>query len=85
MGLTRIVMNAFKSMGKQNIIDIANQLLKLDEVRNVNIKVNDINAEVVSVTIIIEGVNLDFEKIRSVLEDMGIAIHNVSEIIASKE
>lgn len=85
MGLVKIVMQAFKTLGKASIVEIGDQLLKLDGVKSVDIKVNDVDSESISLTISVEGINLDFEKIRNTLENLNVVISSIDEIAMSKD
>ncbi|MEL9940302.1 MAG: DUF211 domain-containing protein [Ignisphaera sp.] len=85
MVLVKIVVQAYKIFDRVTIIDVANQLLKLDGVKSVDIKVNDVDAESIHLTISIEGIDLDFEKIRSTLDSLNTVISSVDEIIATKD
>lgn len=85
MVLVKIVVQAYKIFDRVTIIDVANQLLKLDGVKSVDIKVNDVDAESIHLTISIEGIDLDFEKIRNTLDSLNTVISSVDEIIATKD
>ncbi|MEM0027248.1 MAG: DUF211 domain-containing protein [Ignisphaera sp.] len=85
MGLVKIVMQAFKILDGTTIIEVANQVLKLNGVKSVDIKINDVDSESIHLTISIEGIDLDFEKIRNVLESMNTMVSNVDEVIMTKD
>jgi len=61
--------------------------LKLSEVENVDgvnliLREMDQNTETLKITVV--GDNMNFEKIRKVLEEFGAVIHSVDEIVAGK-
>lgn len=85
MVLVKIVVQAYKIFDRTTIIDVANHLLKLDGVKSVDIKINDVDAESIHLTISIEGIDLDFEKIRNTLDSLNTVISSVDEIIATKD
>ncbi|MCS7367232.1 MAG: DUF211 domain-containing protein [archaeon YNP-WB-062] len=85
MGLTKLVLDALKTLKGPTIIEVAYHLLELDGVKNVDITVKEMNIEALSLTITIEGFNIDFEKVRDALEKLGVIIHSVSEVSASKD
>ena len=62
--------------------------LKLSEVENVEgvnliLREMDQNTETLKITVV--GDNMNFDKIKKVLEDFGAVIHSVDEIVAGKK
>ncbi len=84
MGITKLVLDVLKTLKGPTIIDVARRLLEIDGVSKISIKVNEIDVETLTLTITIEGAEIDFDIIKSILEDMGAVIHSVDEVIATR-
>lgn len=85
MGIKKIVLDVLKMLKGPTIIDVARRLLEIDGIKSVNIKVNEIDVETLTLTITIEGTDIDFNTIKNVIEDLGGVIHSVDEVTATKE
>ncbi len=85
MGITKLVLDVLKTLKGPTIIDVAHRLLEVKGIDKISIKVNEIDVETLTLTITIEGFKIDFESVKSVLDDMGAVIHSVDEVVASRE
>lgn len=84
MGLRRLVLDVLKPLKDPSIVDVALQLSKVRGVEAVNITVNEVDVETLSLTIVIEGTDIDFEQVKSVLEEVGAAIHSIDQVVAGE-
>ncbi len=84
MGLRRLVLDVLKPLKDPSIVDVALQLSKVRGVEAVNITVNEVDVETLSLTIVIEGKDIDFEQVKSVLEEVGAAIHSIDQVVAGE-
>ncbi|HID41206.1 MAG TPA: hypothetical protein EYP33_03510, partial [Pyrodictium sp.] len=75
-GLRRLVLDVLKPLKDPSIVDVALELSKVKGVEAVNITVNEVDVETLSLTVVVEGDNIDFERVRTVLEEVGAAIHS---------
>jgi len=82
MAIVRLVLDVLKSIRGPSIIDLAEKLVELEGVSTVSVKVNEVDVETLTLTVIVEGNDITFEDVRSVIEDMGGVIHSVDEVIA---
>ena len=62
----------------------AKALASMDGVDGVNISLVEVDAETETVKITIEGTDLDFEKIKARIEDLGAKIHSIDQVVAGK-
>ena len=85
MGITKLVLDVLKTLKGPSIIEVAHQLLEIDGIKSVNIKVNEIDIETLSLTITIEGTNINIDLVKDVLEKMGAVIHSIDEVSASRD
>ncbi|MCS7111223.1 MAG: DUF211 domain-containing protein [Ignisphaera sp.] len=85
MGITKLVLDVLKTLRGSTIIDVAHKLLEVDGVSRISIKVDEVGVEVVVLTITIEGTDIDFDGVKSVLEGMGAVVHSVDEVAATRD
>lgn len=85
MGVTKLVLDVLKTIKGPTLIDMAQKIVELPGVEHVNIKVNEVDVETLTLTITIEGTDIDFEKVRKLIESMGAVIHSVDEVTAIRE
>ena len=67
-----------------NIIEMANSLSTLSGVSAVNISIAEIDLKVENAKITIEGDDLKYNEVKSIIEDMGGSIHSIDEVVAGK-
>jgi len=85
VAITKLVLDVLKTIKGSSIVDLAEKLTEMPGVRSVNIKVNEIDVETLTLTVVIEGEDIDYTKIKSIIESMGAVIHSVDEVIAVKK
>jgi hypothetical protein len=85
MAITKLVLDVLKTIKGSTIVELAEKLASLPGIRTVSIKVNEVDVETLTLTVVIEGTDIDFSKVRSVVESMGGVIHSVDEVIAVSE
>ncbi|KSW11837.1 hypothetical protein CF15_03280 [Pyrodictium occultum] len=83
-GLRRLVLDVLKPLKDPSIVDVALELSRVDGVEGVNITVNEVDVETLSLTVVVEGDNIDFEKVRMILEEVGAAIHSIDQVVAGE-
>ena len=82
--IRRVVLDTLKPM-EPTIIEMAKSLSVLDGVASVNISIAEIDLKVENAKITIEGENIIYDVVRSVIEDMGGSIHSIDEVVAGIE
>ena len=85
MGLRRLVLDVLKPLKEPSIVDVALQLSRVRGVKAVNITVNEVDVETLSLTVVVEGDDIDFEGVRNVLESVGAAIHSIDQVVAGEK
>jgi len=83
--IKRLVLDVLKPLKGPSIVELAQSLTELDGVRRVSIVVNEIDVETITLTITVEGSNIDFDDIREVIERLGGVIHSVDQVVAEAE
>jgi len=85
MGLKKVVLDVLKPIKGYSLVTLAQNLTKVDGVKRVSVVVNEIDVETVTLNVTVEGDDIDFDGLRSSLEDMGAVIHSVDEVIVESE
>jgi hypothetical protein len=83
-GIRRLVLDVLKPHQPSNII-VAKRLSELDNIEGVNLSLNEIDQSTETLKITIVGNDMDFEKIKEVVEELGAVIHSIDEIVAGKK
>ena len=81
--LRRLVLDVLKPHNP-SILDLSSKLSKIKGIDGVNIITIEIDREVENVKVVLEGPDINFNKVKKVLEDSGSAIHSVDEVAAGK-
>lgn len=82
--IRRVVLDVLKPHQPSNII-LARELSEVDKVEGVNLALTEIDQNTETLKITVVGSDIDFEKIKEVLEELGGVIHSVDEIVAGKK
>ncbi len=51
----------------------------------VNITVNEVDVETLSLTVVVEGDDIDFDGVKRTLEEVGAAIHSIDQVVAGEK
>ena len=79
----RLVLDVLKPM-EPNIIDLAKAISLADGVIAVNITLAEIDLRVENAKITIEGDDIIYDMIKTIIVDMGGSIHSIDEVVAGK-
>lgn len=82
MGLKKIVLDVLKPLKGHTIVELAETLSEVEGVKRVSVVVNEIDVETVTLTITIEGPDIDYDDLRETVERLGGVIHSVDQVIA---
>jgi len=81
--IKRLVLDVLKPH-KPSVVELSEALSHLEGVEGVNVIIYEIDQQVENAKIIIAGNSLNFEGIKSKLEELGATIHSVDEVAAGK-
>ena len=81
--IRRLILDVLKPH-KPSVVEVSEALSHLEGVEGVNIIMNEIDQQVENAKVIIAGNPLNFEVIKSKLEELGATIHSVDEVAAGK-
>ncbi|ADB57638.1 DUF211 domain-containing protein [Archaeoglobus profundus] len=83
-GLRRLVLDVLKPHEPSNVL-LAVKLSEMENVEGVNLLLREMDQNTETLKITIVGDNLNFDKIRKILEEFGAVIHSVDEIVAGRK
>ena len=81
--LRRLVLDVLKPLDP-SIVEMAVVLADLEGVDGVNISIYEIDRRVENAKITIEGHDLRFQAVATIIEDNGGAVHSIDEVAAGK-
>ena len=81
--IRRLVLDVLKPH-KPTVVEVSEALSHLHGVEGVNIIINEIDQQVENAKIIVAGISIDYEEIRSKLQEFGATIHSIDEVAAGK-
>ncbi|WP_460125723.1 DUF211 domain-containing protein [Stetteria hydrogenophila] len=83
--LRRLLLDILKPIKGPSIVDVARSLASLPGVDGVNITVKEIDVDTITLSMTIEGSNIDFSQLQSKLEELGCVIHSIDQVVAGKK
>lgn len=83
-GIRRIVLDVLKPHTPR-LTDLALMIAKDPKVDGVNISVKEVDQSTESISVTLEGDNIDYESIKEILEQAGAVIHSIDQVVAGKE
>jgi len=81
--IRRLVLDVLKPH-KPSVVELSEALSHLQGVEGVNVIIYEIDQKVENAKVIIAGISINFEDIKSKLEELGAIIHSVDEVAAGK-
>jgi hypothetical protein len=82
--IRRIVIDAAIPTKGVTIVDVAKELYKVDGVKAVRITVDDVDVDVLGLAIVVEGVDIDYDKLEETLEKVGGVVHSIDEVVVGE-
>ena len=82
--IRRLILDVLKPH-KPSVVELSEALSHLEGVEGVNVIIYEIDQQVENAKVIIAGNPLNFEVIKSKLEELGATIHSVDEVAAGKK
>lgn len=79
----RIVLDTLKPH-EPNIIELAQQISELPGVGSVNISIYEMDRKVENAKITIEGQDIQFSEVESLIRELGGTIHSIDEAVAGQ-
>ncbi|MEB3844541.1 MAG: DUF211 domain-containing protein [Desulfurococcales archaeon] len=83
--LRRVVLDILKPLKGLSIIEVSREIASLPGVQGVNVTVREIDVETVTLSMTIEGDNIDFDRVSEKLEELGCIIHSIDQVVAGSK
>ena len=84
MALKKLVLDVLKPLKGHSIIELAETLSDVEGVNKVSVIVNEIDVETITLTITIEGSDIEYEDLKETIERLGGVIHSIDQVIAER-
>ncbi len=84
MNLRRILLDVDKGLNRPTLTELAGSIEEVPGVDAVKITVTEMDMETMGTSITVEGLNINYNYLVKVIEDMGCAIHSIDEVITGK-
>ncbi len=82
-GIRRIILDVLKPHTPR-LTDLAKMINADPKVIGVNLSVKEVDANTESITVTLEGDELDFDSIKTILEAAGAVVHSIDQVVAGK-
>jgi len=82
--IKRLVLDVLKPHDP-SILEVAQRLSVLEGVSGVNCMLDEVDQETESIKVVIEGANIPFGEVETVLERCGAAIHSIDSVSAGRK
>lgn len=82
-GIRRIVLDVLKPHSPR-LTDLSLMLARDERVMGVNCTIKEVDQNTESITVTLEGDNLEFDTIKEILEQAGAVIHSIDQVVAGK-
>ena len=81
--LTKLALDVMKPH-EPSILELAKALSQLEEVSRVGIELGEVDMETETVRVVLEGEDLDYEKIKRTIKDFGAVVHSIDEVVYTR-
>ncbi|MEA2046353.1 MAG: DUF211 domain-containing protein [Euryarchaeota archaeon] len=82
--IRRLVLDVLKPH-VPTILELAKTLGRLDGIVGVNLSLSEVDQQTETVKITIQGDDIDYVAVESVIQDFGGVVHSIDEVAAGKE
>jgi len=65
-----------------SILNLAKEILSASGVKGVNITVDDVDVDVLGLTVVVHGDGIDYDAVESAIERAGGVIHSLDQVVA---
>ena len=83
--LRRLVLDILKPLKGVSIVDVGREIASLPGIDGVNVTVREIDVDTVTLSMTIEGTNIDFDLVKEKLEELGCVLHSIDQVVAGKK
>jgi hypothetical protein len=80
--IRRLVLDVLKPVKGPSIVEISKEIASIDGIEGVNITVKEIDVDTMTLSVTVEGENIDFDRLEEKLEFLGCVIHSIDQVVA---
>ncbi len=80
----RLVLDILKPLKGPSIVDVAREIASIPGIDGVNLTVKEIDVETITLSMTIEGDNIDYGQVKERLDLLGCVIHSIDQVVAGK-
>ncbi len=84
MNLRRILLDVDKGLNRPTLTELAGSIEEVPGVEAVKITVTEMDMETMGTSIIVEGMDINYNYLIKTIEEMGCAIHSIDEVLTGK-
>jgi hypothetical protein len=81
MNIRRLVLDVDKAMARPSLLEIAQAIERCTGLEALNVTVDEIDIETVSMDITVEGEHLDYDEILKAIESTGAVVHSIDQLV----
>lgn len=85
MGKIRLLVLDVLKPHQPSILELASQISDIPNVDGVDVAVFEIDSKVENVKLTIKGSNVNYEKIKSIIDDVGATVHSIDKVSCGNE
>lgn len=83
--IKRVVLDVIIPKKGLSIVEIAEGLSKVEGVEAVNITVKEIDMETENIIVVVQGNNINYDKVTKLIEEIGGVIHSIDQVVAGEK
>ena len=84
MPLKKLVLDVLKTIRGTSLVELAEMIAREPGVNRISIRVSEVDVDTVTLNVTIEGDDIDFARVKEIIEKSGGVIHSVDHVIAEK-
>ncbi len=84
MPLKKIVLDVLKTIRGTSLVELAEMIVRESGVSRISIRVNEVDVDTITLNVTIEGEDIDFARVKEIIEKSGGVIHSVDHVVAEK-
>ncbi len=82
--IRRLLLDILKPIKGPSIVDVARAIASLEGIEGVNITVKEIDVDTITLSMTVEGSDINFDVLREKLEELGCVIHSIDQVVAGR-
>lgn len=84
MPLKKLVLDVLKTIRGTSLVELAEMIVREPGISRISIRVSEVDVDTVTLNVTIEGEDIDFARVKEIIEKSGGVIHSVDHVVAEK-